>query len=257
MADYNSTDQFLHLLSQVLGKIGRSLVTSQADDSHTNLSFVIETKRIYTHWFATPKGKCIAFIDLEKQALRLQSEITLSPIPWAGKTIFEIEQALTTQLNRLGIINDSVFTPMHYNIPDYNISKTLEPLNTNNVQVWCALRAMANQASITLAKTHQIDVEPRIWPHHFDTGIYIHATPAMGIGFGLAMQDTMVGSPYFYVAGYALSGQPINYSQKPDLDHGQWIITPNWQGAVLKVNSTVSLNAVNTFCKQAVNWLLV
>ena len=52
----------------------------------------------------------------------------------------------------------------------------------------------------------QTNVEARIWPHHFDTGIYAMPNEDIGLGFGLAMNDGLVGEPYFYLAAYKSEG---------------------------------------------------
>jgi hypothetical protein len=96
----------------------------------------------------------------------------------------------------------------------------------------------------------------RIWPHHFDTGIYVETHNKMGIVFGLAMSDTMVGEPYFYMSGYPASGK-IEYKNLSDFSNGRWEIGKNWQGAVLPLSELRQLpkkerqNVINSFLKEA------
>ena len=69
--------------------------------------------------------------------------------------------------------------------------------------------------------------------HHFDTDIYIEPSAKIGIGFGLAMEDSLVGAPYFYFSGYGLNGYTIDYTNFQVLEIGKWIVKENWKGAVL------------------------
>ena len=76
MQVYNKTDQALHQLSQILAKAGRSFVSPEADDSHTNLYFDAMSRRIYTHPFGSPgrslslnlRGQYFEWIDLNREA---------------------------------------------------------------------------------------------------------------------------------------------------------------------------------------------
>ena len=89
----------------------------------------------------------------------------------------------------------------------------------------------------------QKEGEIRIWPHHFDTGIYVMATKQLGLGFGLAMKDAMVGAPYFYLSGYNQEN-PVSYKNLNPLTHGKWETGEQWNGAVL------SLGALEGFSKE-------
>ncbi len=85
-------------------------------------------------------------------------------------------------------------------------------------------------------KLLDVDGEIRIWPHHFDTGIYVLSRPGMHIGFGLAMADALSGSPYFYMAGYPTQ-DGLDYSKIPSLNTGRWEIGEHWNGAILPIPS--------------------
>ena len=239
MTNYTSTDQYIHVLSQVLAKINRSLVPSKPDDSHTSLSFAPDTKRLYGQWFVTPKGKFIAFLDLMNQSFRLQGELAMKPVYWTGMTMFAIEKALTAQLNVLGISQDTIFAPLHYDIPEYDLEQTFRSLDEADIDQWCDRRNWANEACNLVSSAIGKPAEPRIWPHHFDTGIYVDVSKTVGIGFGLAVKDPMMGEPYFYLTGYR--DKPIyNFGQAPELGTGRWCITDDWKGAVLPLNATTS-----------------
>ena len=64
--------------------------------------------------------------------------------------------------------------------------------------------------------------EVRIWPHHFDTGIYLEVNSKLGIGFGWAMADKMIDQPYFYFTPYGLNGHKLLTENLEDPEHGFW-----------------------------------
>jgi len=102
--------------------------------------------------------------------------------------------------------------------------------------LWNEYRSLANVACDLLLGFLQDDGEVRIWPHHFDTGTYLEVTSEISLGFGLAMEDSMVGAPYFYFSGYGLNGNEIEYSKMTPPSVGKWVITEHWKGAVLPLS---------------------
>ncbi len=104
------------------------------------------------------------------------------------------------------------------------------------VENWIHLRKLANEACTHVLVYLQQSGEIRIWPHHFDTGLYVEATPAIGIGFGLAMEDKLVGEPYFYLTGFGLGEKKPNYEKKSILPAGEWVLSKKWKGAVLRIS---------------------
>ncbi len=94
------------------------------------------------------------------------------------------------------------------------------------------MRKNANQACYDLLGYLQCESEVRIWPHHFDTGIYTPINDQLGIGFGLAMRDEMVGAPYLYFSAYGLNDHTLDYAEFEPLTNGHWI-NQDWKGAVL------------------------
>ena len=88
------------------------------------------------------------------------------------------------------------------------------------------------------------DVEPvRIWPHHFDTGTFAaidwneKGAASKTIGLGLAIPDSMVNEPYFYLSFW--SENPLDIEYNPvKLPAGKWMM-PDWNGAVLSVSEII------------------
>ena len=236
MENYTNTDQYLHVLSQIVAKLNRHFVEAKEDDSHTNLSFDHTTGRIYGRWFSWRQSNVIPFIDLKRQTIGLIDNALFMAfeLPWSGKTVTQLEQEFLIQMDEN---NPSIFHPMHFQIPEYSIlKKPLPEFDQSELNEWMTYRELANLTSFELGMHLQNLQEPRIWPHHFDTGIYVEQNKKVGIGFGLAMQDDMVGAPYFYLSGYPLKGK-VDYAKTPDLKYGKWMVTENWKGAVLPLTN--------------------
>ena len=127
---------------------------------------------------------------------------------------------------------------MHYRVRNKMSSldalyNTAEAIADEEIRLWKMYRSLANLACDNLMSHLKSKSEIRIWPHHFDTGIYVGPSTQIGIGFGLAMEDSIVGTPYFYYSGYGLDGYSIDYTNFQVLKIGKWIVQENWKGAVL------------------------
>ena len=83
----------------------------------------------------------------------------------------------------------------------------------------------------------------------------------MGIGFGFAMEDTMAGAPYFYVAGYPHL-DTLTYENLPEFEFGRWEIHENWQGAIFttddidKLEGDALFTALRNYICQALHWYM-
>jgi len=264
MNDYIKTDQQLHWLCQTIAKSNRSFVPSKADDSHTNLYFDELGNRIHGRWTETTLGFRILTINLSNYRIEwLDKKMqVLKSYHSIGKNRISIEEEIVSQLHEMGLNRDGFTNKLHYEIPEYPALKEgVVSINPDGISVWKHYRSLANQACALLIGYLQAKGEIRIWPHHFDTGIYITTHTGMSIGFGLAMSDTLVGGPYFYMSGYPASGK-LDYKNLPDLDKGKWEIGQNWSGAVItltaleKLTSQEQEDALKKYLLKAINWFL-
>ncbi|MEM6378204.1 MAG: hypothetical protein AAF705_08320, partial [Bacteroidota bacterium] len=251
MENYNWIDQRLHLLCQTIAKVNRSLVPKQEDDSHTNLFFDPLGARILGRWFDSNNHHFALCLNLESLSFTLLNAKYESVFEQVanGLTTAEIEKALSEKLTQVGIEADQLFTPLPFDIPPYDfINATIESLPTEYLKDWIHFRTLANIAGNNLLGHIQMPGEVRIWPHHFDTGFYVTLPQGMGVGFGLAIEDELVGAPYFYVAAYPKEGS-IKYSLLPEIEIGNWMNTKSWKGAVLSLEDIIELDLTNQATK--------
>jgi len=261
MQAYNKTDQAVHALSQVIAKFNRTYVPQKEDDSHTNFYFDAISSRLYGRWAKADKQAYCLVLNVEYFEFQLINEDRRSifEISIHNKTIPELEKKIAEFLPEVGFKKEGFQDEMHYEIPEYDfIDTSFTHWKDNEIKAWKAIRSLANDACHWMKSHVMADGEIRIWPHHFDTGVYIEPNAKRGLGFGLAMKDPMVGEAYLYYSGYGLDGTSIQYSDLPVLDWGRWEVTEKWKGAVLPI-SDLQKDAeakVQTFIKQVSGFMV-
>jgi len=259
MEEYTNTDQQLHRLSQVIAKANRTFVAIKEDDSHTNLAFDSLGNRIMGHWIDTPNGKIMLTLNLSSQIFEWinQQQDVLGYFDTIGLQIDSIEEKIASSLSSFGLNAKGFTDKLHYEIPEYSFMKDPVPnLSEDDLLEWANYRLLANEACSAVLTTLGVDGEIRIWPHHFDTGIYVSANETMGIGFGLAMEDQMAGAPYLYMSGYPTEGK-LDFDAVTALPFGRWEIGEYWNGAILPLNELAETPyAGGAFIVAALDWYL-
>lgn len=263
MKNYKNTDELLHLLCQIITKVNRTFVAKVEDDSHTNLYFDPLGKRVYGRWYKSNEKKYILAFNLDTFSFNLLNEqlSTEFTIHTAGKTVRIIEHELNDKFNSIGINTVELLDELHFEIPKYSFSDAaVQKVSSEDLNEWAHFRKLANHACSDLLGLAQKEADVRIWPHHFDTGIYFESNERISIGFGLAMQDKMVGSPYFYMSAY-----PKDFEIDYDLvnsNSGKWILSENWKGCVLSLEELEDLpykeqfNSIRNYMFSTYNWFL-
>lgn len=235
MPSYNNTDKKFHQLGQIIAKVNRTLVPKQADDSHTNLYFEPIEIRMYGRWFEHNDDRYIFALDLADFSFMLLADDkeVVKSFTIEGKTISEIEIEIESGFDALGFPTEGLMKDLHFEIPSYSFAAEVwEKPGEGELNTWAAYRAMANKACTLVLGIAQSESEIRIWPHHFDTGIYGKAKKGLSVGFGLAMEDDMAKDAYFYMSAYP-ENHSIKYDDLPVSGSWSWEISDNWKGAVL------------------------
>lgn len=262
--NYNSLDQHLHQLCQILAKANRSFVPQKEDDSHTNLYFDHLSGMIKGRWIETDSGLILLGLDLNSRDIKIMNRSikVTRRFPIIDLKYAELELEISRELASFNLSGKEFRKSLHFEISDYDLKKKSIPAFSNPaINEWMSVRSVANQVCYDISGYLGIFKQPRIWPHHFDTGIHYTVTSALGIGIGLAMQDSMASEPYFYIAGYPSSGQ-LNYHDLPKLDFGAWKITEHWRGAILPISNLSSneedynIALTNRFMADCLKWYL-
>jgi len=261
MKDYSKTDQHIHQLSQILAKTGRSLVPPKDDDSHTNLYWDPLRQQLSGRWVSSPGGLLLPVLNLAQtdfQWIDKQMKVA-GRVSLIGKNYFEVEDLVLALSNDAGIEKKSLMAPLHFDIPDYSFKNSaINTIEKPQLLEWSYYRTLANHILNDLGETVQREVEVRIWPHHFDTGIYFQWHDEFGIGCGLAMEDGMAGAPYFYISAYT-GDEQFDYSDATALTYGKWIKEGKWKGGILPVDQLETNRAMQNlqvFYNQTLAYLL-
>ena len=239
MPAYTDTDQRLHLVCQVIAKANRTFVPRRDDDSHTNLAFDAVGDRILGRWISAPAGPRMLAFHLGDQAyqwLGAKGEVLLA-VPASGKRSAEAEMALVPAFREAGLAGAGFTEPLHYQVTDYPFAADpFAVFNAADLDAWRHYRTVGQIACGSVLSHVGASGEPRIWPHHFDTGVYAELPSGLGLGFGWAMEDAMAGEPYLYASGYR-NGKMLAVNDFAPLTHGRWVGTEHWKGALLPLSA--------------------
>lgn len=259
--NFNVEEINVHRAVQLLSLTGVNLIPPLPDDSQNTQVWDSESEMILGRTFTIDGKNYKMGIKLIPFGLSLLSENLqiLQSIDIGGLDQPALYSIWADWIANLGLKKDLI-TTLHYELPENEHYKTN---NFNGVTnefstAWTGLRTMANQAMSALNQLSGITSEINIWPHHFDTGVYYSITEANGesiqaIGGGLAIADSMIDEPYFYLYGWAKEGT-IDYSSAPSNTSGQWL-TEGWQGAVLRASDISNIEDTNAFFKEAYEFL--
>jgi len=160
----------LHLVAQYLAAAGISFIEKKADDSHTNIAWNKILNRMETHKFNSD--------------FQLGYNLNSSNIEWIEKnsvtasinvntnTHQSILNWISDQVNTHGISKEFVYQ-FHYELP-YNLPEKdhVFYLNADKLSVIASELTKAQDTFEGFLNDKNLDSPIRIWPHHFDIGIY-------------------------------------------------------------------------------------
>jgi len=233
-----------YLAAQFIALAGRYLIPKKPDGSNINMQYIPEKEMLLGNLH--PDGWTIG-VNLRKQTVQILDENNNSKteISLEGKTFQEAFQEFKTALQNQGIDVSELNTKQPYELPNDGLKEGnyfaigTDNAVAENIRYRYNARLIINELAARFS-----DVEPvRIWPHHFDTGTF--ATVARNkkggasktIGLGLAIPDSMVPEPYFYLSFW--SENPLDIGSNPvKIPAGEWMM-PNWNGAVLSVSEII------------------
>ena len=243
----NNLEEQTHLAAQYLAAAGISFLNKKPDDSHTNLGFITDSGEVETHVLSENNDRLI--LNYNTFSLEWKSN--------SGKTVFNLDGAkhhevLTwlsetskTQLNKAYTYN------LHYDLPyAINDAYTFNLSDASKLKELMHLRILAQFIIEKIDHFYKLNTSIRIWPHHFDTGLY-DAVPDtdISVGLGLAIPDSVCSAHYLYITGYK-DGKAIATSGFDKLTNGEWK-SGGFTGAILNANGITEADGV-AFFKQAI-----
>lgn len=225
----------MHLAAQYLAAANINFVTKEADDSHTNLGFNIDCQRLETHALS-PEGDQLA-LNYRAFSLEWISPKEVISFSLEGKTHLQVLEWL--EQTTLTFLNKTYAYEFHYDLP-YAIDRTylFHISDTGALEELARLRTLTENSLERILEENNLEASIRVWPHHFDTGIYtaLTGTPDLMIGLGLAIPDTVSDRHYFYASAYK-HGDQIDTSSFHPLTTGEWI-SDSFQGGILSTENS-------------------
>lgn len=236
-----------HHAAQFIALLGHHFVHRRSDDSNTSM--------IWSPEFSGFKGEPLD----HAQPVMLGLDIQHFSLYFTDKqgyilSSFDLEQknrasVLNWLKEQIGMLGGDVLKfkdELHYEIPPHEVT-----------QGGFFPEAKGSSWAETLNQRHNADMllqwmslnneqasQPRIWPHHFDSGAVLPLefdgeVMTKSVGIGYAPPDDMVEDPYFYVNLYDSNGVKTPASQT-ELPAGKWLFN-SWKGAVLPLTDLYEL----------------
>ncbi len=230
---YNVAEAYIHRASQFLAMVGKNYLPEQDDDSHANLEWDPDSSKILGRVI---NGKFRFALDIPSYRLEvLVGDAAVASIGIEDATKEDLFIWVRAQLIKEDLDGSKLKFLDHYEVPEHEVDRG-EPfagIDSDYLMLWATMRSNANILLTDLNDIAGIPSEIRIWPHHFDSGIYYTLADSKAIGAGWAIADSLCDNPYLYIYGWSEKAN-VDYSGKPELEIGKWIVTNDWKGAVIE-----------------------
>jgi len=239
-----------HHAAQYLALVGRHLIPQQPDDRNTNMEFIPETGMLVGNSLSNGMKIGLQLSNLKLVILDATNR-SLKTISLNGKTKKQGFVELKRNLSALGIDTTSFTNQLHYEIPRNALDEGAvfsvkhEKFFIENMIYRNNAKGILTEIALEIKNASAV----KIWPHHFDTGSFVSFSKnekgevSQTIGLGLAIPDSMVSVPYFYLSFWSEKQKkdPVDF---PSLESGKWMM-PVWNGAILDVSEIVKASSAN------------
>lgn len=254
----NETDKTLHSLAQLIALTSMQWLPPRPDDSQTNILWNADRQRLEGQPFGHNGQLVQLVIDTEPFALHFVDDRGLVIASfWSDHHTPDEAMAWWTGLMQTWGLTS--VRPLNYQLDTEPVARQRVYEQPAGLSAWARWRTVANVALQNLNDWSGQSSDVRIWPHHFDTGVYYSLPDASGheraaIWAGYAIADALCPEPYFYLSGYE-GGQTLPFADAPALPAGDWRNTPDWKGALLPISEAVDPERIDSFFRESYTWL--
>lgn len=246
------TIEQIHLASQYLAAAGISFLPKQDDDSHTNFGWDVNNSRLSTHSFGSDNSQ-IGLNFKTGELEWLKGNAITSKISLNGSTHSEVLTWINDASVQSGLGKGYDYN-FHYELPYPALQDNDSfKIDLNDSAEYAKQLSTANTAMETFLAENKLSSPIRVWPHHFDLGIYAELSEGLFTAAGLAVPDTMVDELYFYASAYK-KNEEVPTDSFSGLKLGEW--RKDWQGATLpsaKIGAEDALTFLNETKVQFMN----
>jgi len=256
--DLNEADRILHSLAQLVALTGTNTLPHQPDDSQANIDWNADRQWLEGRAFVDDDQSLRLIIDLPTFSLYFLdgNDQPVASFAVQGKTP---DEAAAWWQSVMQSWDFDTTKPLSYQLDSAPVPPETPYVRPAGLTEWANWRTIAHQQLTTLNEQSGRTSDIRIWPHHFDTGVYYSISDEAGhekaaIWAGYAIADAVSAEPYFYLSGYN-SRQPVGFSMAPALTSGEWLSRSDWQGAYLPVSGATDANKITDFFAESYAWL--
>jgi hypothetical protein len=259
-AAFNAVELNIHHASQLLARFAQTFLPHAKDESHPSQQWHPSLQSLIGKSSTKEPN-----IQLGLGVLPLKLNIldtngnTLHHLKLEGLTPLAAEKWLIQALADLGYTAQGL-DDMPYALP-MSKDTTYQQNENEALQQWMLQRTFANDILTEVQKAFNGHANIAIWPHHFDTGIYLSVVSneeagdkALGIGWAVA-DDNVVDENYLYIYAWS-SKQELHYEHLPDLTNGHWCIEQEgWKGGILTLSDLVQFRSAQDQKAAAIQFL--
>lgn len=247
----HATDLNLHLSAQYLAVAGKNFVAPKDDDSHTNMGWESACRSFVSRGFSNGDRLKLDTQQLALKWIGNQGDMLILK----GLAHEAIVQWLDTTAKNNGLTGYAF--DLHYTLDSGHVVEdfVFTGVDAQRCEELAKLRDYAQQACEKALEELGYNSEVRTWPHHFDTGSFIRVPDStLGIGFGMAIPDSVMDEYYLYVSGYC-GHEPVSPDGFAKLTRGEWR-DGDFKGAVHRVTDMPTDDFVRFFLEAIREYLM-
>nr|WP_042291962.1 hypothetical protein [Nonlabens ulvanivorans] len=240
----------LHMAAQYLAAAGISFLDKKDDDSHTNSGFNTDNGCLETHPLSSDGDMLsLNFRDFSLEWTSIKGKVAYNLDGSTHEDVLKwLKETSKTALNK------EYHYDLHYDMPyKMEAAAVFSKNDESELAHLTHLRILAEHSLENILDHYKLDTSIRVWPHHFDTGIYTNLNDSeVTVGLGLAIPDTLSNEHYLYISGYK-DGKLLETKNFNKLTNGEWK-NDGFKGAILPVGD-LKEHEWNTFFKEAIDQL--
>ena len=245
----------LHWAAQAAAGVGRTLIPSRPDDSHTNFRWNERLGALQQG--EVPGSGMSAAIRLRDCALLLvdQNDIVLDALPLTGKTLADAFLFYESRFSEWSGVATTLQRPPE-GMPDHAVARGAGFLpHPDALADLAQLYSDAAQHLERIRSSERGASEVRCWPHHFDIATLIEVAPASNghdartIGVGMVPGDGSYREPYWYVTPWPY---PADREKVEPLERGFWNREGWFGAAMLRSKLGEGQDEIASFLREAI-----
>jgi len=221
----------MHKIAQYLAAFNLSFLPQVPDDSHSNLEWKGLSNSLVSRVTRVEQVQ-LGFNVLSAELFILKSGNYFSKLALQENVHKSILTWIATSLKEAGIEQEYRYA-FHYDLPYESFAdNTAFYYDTIKAEQITQLWTLAFDVFKRFLGNYQLESEIRIWPHHFDMGVYtaIRKADNLYMGAGLALPDMLVDAMYYYATSW-YNNKAVVTAKFKKKDIGHW--RKDWNGAVL------------------------